>query len=107
MECNAEFVGNLARLDEKLCRLLTCDAEFALKRNAAILGRYSDAHKQLKILGAARLLYNLLQFVFAIERKALYVIVEVCFADGMARLDRVHEVEPDARYRRRIFELGN
>ena len=66
-----------------------------------------QTHEQLEILGAFRLFDDLLQFVLRIEGEALDVVIEVGPANGETRLDRVHEMQPDARNGRRILEFGD
>ena len=107
MERDAEFIGDLARLDEQALRPLAGDAEFVLERHAAVLRRHRNADEQLEVLRAFGFLDDLLQLFLGVEGEAFDVVVEVGAADGVARFDRVHEVQPDARNGRGVFELGD
>ena len=107
MKRDAEFVGDLARLDEQPLRLLAGDAELMFERHAAVLRGHRNAHEQFKILRAVGFLDDLLQLVLGVEREALDVVVEVRAANGVTRLHRMHEMQAHARNGRGILKLGD
>ena len=83
---NAELLGGLPRLHQQARGLGARDAELALERDLAVLGRHRHAHPQRQLATAAGLLEDLLELVLAVEREAAHAELGKRPADRRARL---------------------
>ncbi len=92
-------------LDEQAGSARARDAELAFQRQTTVFRGHGDAHPQDQILGVARLLEDLLELVLGVEREAAAAEAESA-ANGVPRLDRMHEMESGVGNGPRILKLG-